>query len=115
MGCSGSSRYQIGNSDTSGTVYNGFATYYAHSYQGKQTSSGEYYDKNLFTAAHPFLSFNTIVLVTNLKNNRSVKVKINDRFPGTKNRIIDLSYRAALELDMIRDGIVEVTVKVIEE
>lgn len=115
MGCSGSSRYQTGDSDTSGAVYNGFATYYADSYQGKQTSSGDYYDRNLFTAAHPFLPFNTIVLVTNLKNNRSVKVKINDRFPGTKNRIIDLSYRAALELDMIRDGIVEVTVKVIKE
>ena len=67
-----------------------------------------------YTAAHRTLPFGTRVKVTNLKNGKSVIVRINDRGPAKKDRIIDLSYQAAKKIDMIRDGIVKVRVEVIE-
>lgn len=92
----------------------GKASYYSDQLHGKSTASGELYDRNKLTAAHKKLPFGTMCRVTNLANGKSVKVRINDRGPFTKNRIIDLSYKAAAELDGIRAGIMEVRVEVLE-
>lgn len=95
-------------------VETGTASFYADEFNGKKTASGEIYDMNELTAAHPSYSFGTMVKVTNLKNGLSVEVRINDRMPSFKNRIIDLSLKAAKEIDMIRDGIQEVTIEVLK-
>lgn len=92
----------------------GTASYYADEFDGKKTASGEIYDMNKLTAAHPSYPMNTICLVTNLKNDLSVEVRINDRMPSFKSRIIDLSLAAAKEIDMIRDGIQDVKIEVLE-
>lgn len=92
----------------------GIASYYADEFNGKKTASGEIYNMNKLTAAHPSYPMNTICLVTNLKNGLSIEVRINDRMPSFKNRIIDLSLEAAKEIDMIRDGIQEVKIEVLE-
>lgn len=94
-------------------VITGEASYYGAEFHGRKTSSGEIYDMYALTAAHPHLPFGTICKVTNLSNNKNVIVKINDRGPFIKNRIIDLSYAAAQEIDGITSGIMEVTVEVI--
>ncbi|HQF42141.1 MAG TPA: septal ring lytic transglycosylase RlpA family protein [Ignavibacteriaceae bacterium] len=119
--CSSTSRYTKTYEDNDNkTEYRfleartGIASFYASEFQGKKTSSGEIYNMNELTAAHPDYPFNTIVLVTNLKNNKSVQVRINDRMPNFKNRIIDLSLKAAEKIDMIRDGIQEVKVEVLK-
>lgn len=91
----------------------GLGTYYADKYHGRSTASGEPYNKFNFTAAHRTLPFGTWVQVTNLTNNRSVRVRINDRGPFTKGRIIDLSRVAAEQIDMIRSGEVRVQMQVI--
>jgi rare lipoprotein A len=88
----------------------GIASYYADEYHGRKTASGEIYDMNELTAAHPTLPFGVLLLVENIKNNKSVVVKVNDRMPDFKNRIIDLSLAAAKKLDMIKDGTVEVKI-----
>jgi rare lipoprotein A len=94
-------------------VQNGIATYYSDAFQGRKTSCGEKYDNTLFTAAHASLPFQTLVKVTNLSNNISVVVKINDRCPGYYNRIIDLSKAAAKKLGIISSGIANVKLEVI--
>jgi rare lipoprotein A len=94
-------------------VQSGVATYYSDAFQGRHTTSGERYDKNLFTAAHATLPFHTMVKVTNLKNNKYVIVKINDRCPKYYNRIIDLSKAAARQLDILLSGIASVKLEVI--
>ncbi|MDZ7331227.1 MAG: septal ring lytic transglycosylase RlpA family protein [candidate division KSB1 bacterium] len=91
----------------------GYASYYSMSMKGNKTASGERYDPYQLTAAHPSLPFGTIVRVTNLFNNESVVVRINDRGPKEKSRIIDLSYAAAQKLDMISAGIVQVAIEVL--
>ena len=93
---------------------NGKASYYAIKFNGRKTASGEIYDPDKLTAAHPSLPFGTRVRVTNLYNNISVIVRINDRGPHVKSRIIDLSYGAAQQLDIISKGIADVAVEVIE-
>ena len=82
----------------------GIASYYADSLHGNLTASGEYYDRQAMTAAHQTLPFGAKVKVTNLANNQSVVVRINDRGPHTKNRIIDLSWAAAEKLGLIDSG-----------
>ena len=90
----------------------GKASWYGRIFQHKKTASGEPYDMNQFTAAHRTLPLGSWVKVTNLKNDRSVVVRINDRGPVLKNRIIDLSYSAARMLDM--GGVDRVRLDVIE-
>lgn len=92
----------------------GKASFYSNALKGNKTASGEIYDPKKLTAAHPTLRFGTKVLVTNLYNGNSVVVRINDRGPRVKSRIIDLSYAAAQQLEMIESGIAEVTVEVIQ-
>lgn len=95
------------------STFTGKATYYADKFQNQKTASGEVYKKSKFTAAHKDLPFNTLVKVTNLKNGKSVVVKINDRGPFGRDREIDLSYIAAKSIDMIADGVVDVKVDIL--
>jgi rare lipoprotein A len=92
------------------SVDSGKASYYASGLHGLPTSSGEEFDKNDFTAAHRHLPFNSIVCVTNLKNGRNAIVRINDRGPFNKRRIIDVSPSAAQKLRMVNAGVVRVRV-----
>jgi rare lipoprotein A len=91
----------------------GMASYYGDEFHGGATASGEAYDKNKLTAAHKTLPMGTKVRVTRLDNKKSVVVRINDRGPYLKGRIIDLSGRAATTLDMIADGTTEVKIEVL--
>lgn len=87
-----------------GTVEIGYASWYGDPYHGRRAANGEIYDKNRMTAAHRTLPFETVVRVTNLENGRSTVVRITDRGPFVKGRIIDLSLAAARELAMIGPG-----------
>ncbi len=89
----------------------GIASFYASGFHGKKTASGEIFSNRKYTAAHRKLPFGTKVKVTNLSNNKKVIVKINDRGPYAKGRIIDLSYQAAKDLDMIKKGVVKVKIE----
>jgi len=103
-------RYEVMKTD-SGYRERGVASWYGRKFHGKLTSSQETYDMYAMTAAHKTLPLPSYVKVTNLRNHKSVIVRVNDRGPFVSNRIIDLSYAAAERLDMIRDGtgLVEVT------
>ncbi len=83
-------------------VEEGVASWYGPKFHGRRTASGEVFDMHRLTAAHPWLPFGTIVKVTNLENGLSVVVRINDRGPFVKGRIIDLSYAAAKKIRMLR-------------
>lgn len=95
-----------------GTSQLGLASWYGDKYRGKPTASGERFDPGDSTAAHRTLRFGTVVEVRNLRNGRRVLVEINDRGPFIKGRVIDLSEAAARELDMVREGVVPVEVRV---
>jgi len=92
----------------------GKASWYGRLFQHKITASGEPYDMHDFTAAHRTLPLGSWVKVTNLKNDKSVMVRINDRGPVLKSRILDLSYGAAMILGMDGDGIAKVRLDLIE-
>jgi len=92
----------------------GKASWYGEFFQGKATASGEDYDMYNFTAAHRELPLGTFVKVTNLKNLKSVIVRVNDRGPVTPGRIIDLSYSAARALEMHRKGVQKVRIDIVE-
>lgn len=92
----------------------GKASYYGTKFHGKLTANGEIFNMNELTAAHPKLPFNTMVRVINKQNNKSVIVRINDRGPFTKNRIIDLSKAAAEKLGMVERGTATVVLEVLE-
>jgi rare lipoprotein A len=94
-----------------GYLERGVASWYGPTFHGESTSMGEKYDMYAMTAAHTTLPLPTYVRVTNLSNGKSVVVRVNDRGPFAKNRIIDLSYTAAAKLDMIRDGTALVEVR----
>jgi len=86
----------------------GIASWYGTEFDGRATSSREIYDMNDLTAAHRTLPFGTYVMVTNLANGRSVVVRINDRGPFVRGRVIDLSYAAARVLDIVGPGTAKV-------
>ena len=92
----------------------GVSSFYADDFHGKLTANGEIYDMYGLTAAHKTLPLNTIVRVTNLANNKSLILRINDRGPYVKGRILDCSYGAAKKLDFINQGTTDVKVEVIE-
>jgi rare lipoprotein A len=92
----------------------GIASWYGSKFQGKRTSSGELYDMHKMTAAHKTLPLPTYVKVTNLKNNRHVILKVNDRGPFHDNRIIDLSHTAAVKLGIKATGTGLVEVEAID-
>ena len=89
----------------------GWASWYGRHFHGRRTSSGEKYDMHKFTAAHKTLPIGTYVKVRRLDNGREVVVRINDRGPFKRGRVIDLSYAAAKQLDMFRKGVVRVRVE----
>jgi rare lipoprotein A len=103
-------RYKVMDSSY-GYQQRGVASWYGKKFHGRATSSQEPYDMYAMTAAHKTLPLPTYVKVRNLKNNRSIIVRVNDRGPFVDNRIIDLSYAAAIKLDMVTNGtsLVEVT------
>jgi rare lipoprotein A len=96
-----------------GEVQYGVASWYGADFHGKQTSSGEVYDMYQLTCAHQILPLGTMVMVTNLENGRSLELKVNDRGPFVKDRIIDVSYAAAQMLGMWEKGTASVKVEVI--
>ncbi len=97
-----------------GYVERGVASWYGPDFHGIHTSTGERYDMYSMTAAHRTLPLPAYARVTNLRNGREVVVRINDRGPFKANRIVDLSYVAALRLDMVRDGTTLVEVRALE-
>jgi len=101
--------------EAGGDVQTGIASWYGPEFHGKSTSSKEIYDMNDLTAAHNTLPLGTYVVVTNLTNSRSVTVRINDRGPFTKGRVIDVSYAAAKALDMIGPGTAPVRIEVLKD
>jgi rare lipoprotein A len=103
-------RYAVLDS-AEGFVERGVASWYGPTFHGESTSIGESYDMYGMSAAHKTLPLPAYARVTNLSNGRSVVVRINDRGPFAKNRIIDLSYTAAAKLDMLRDGTALVEVR----
>lgn len=86
----------------------GLASYYGGAFHGRRTASGEKFDKSAFTAAHRSLRFGTRVCVLHLANSRRVEVRVNNRGPTAKNRIINLSEAAARRLGMVREGVARV-------
>lgn len=90
----------------------GIASYYADALSGNPTASGEPYDKDALTAAHRTLPFGTMVRVINLDNGKQVSVRINDRGPHSKNRVIDVSGAAAKQLDLLDSGTAEVRLEI---
>src|SRR5215472_10241126 len=97
----------------SGTTQTGIASWYGPGFHGRRTSSGEIYNQFDLTAAHQTLPHGTRVRVTNLTNGRTVQVRINDRGPFVDDRIIDLSYAAARQIDMIGPGTAPVRMEVV--
>ncbi len=134
FGCSSSPRYSRGdsfnipkktvNNKTSKSkgksklkhrkIMKGVSSFYAEDFHGKLTANGEIYDMYGVTAAHKTLPLNTICRVTNLENNKSLILRINDRGPYIKGRILDCSYGAAKKLDFINQGTTNVKIEVIE-
>jgi rare lipoprotein A len=98
---------------SAGYVQRGVASWYGRDFHGLSTSSGETYNMHSMTAAHTTLPLPTWVEVTNLANGKRVVVKVNDRGPFVANRLIDLSYAAAVELDMVQNGTTRVEVRAI--
>jgi rare lipoprotein A len=96
-----------------GDAERGDASYYAHDFHGRKTASGEHFDMHELTAAHRTLPMGTRVRVTNLDNGRDVVVRINDRGPFKRGRVIDVSYEAAKTLDMVASGVAPVKVEVL--
>ena len=101
----GDSRVEIGT---------GLASYYGAELSGNRTASGERFDPNAMTAAHRTLSFGTRVAVTNLANGQEVVVRVNDRGPWGKTRIMDLSYAAAKQIGMHRSGTARVKLELLD-
>lgn len=93
----------------------GLASWYGQAHHGKKTSSGEVYDRTQLTAAHRTLPMGTRVRVTNVENDRSVVVRINDRGPFKRGRIIDLSQAAAREIGALGEGLFTVHLEVLED
>jgi rare lipoprotein A len=89
----------------------GVASWYGHSYHGRLTANGEVYDMYALTAAHPTLQLPSVVEVVNLENGRSLVLRVNDRGPFVKDRLIDLSLAAARELGFERQGLAQVQVR----
>jgi len=99
----------------SANVEKGIASYYSGKFEGRKCSSGEIFRQDKLTAAHKTLKFGTWVKITNLINDSVVLVKINDRMPRNSKRCIDLSLRAAAQLNFVRRGLVKVTIEILKD
>jgi len=94
-------------------VLRGVSSWYGPNFHGKLTANGEVYDMYGVTAAHKTLTLNTVVRVTNLDNDKSIILRINDRGPYVKGRVIDLSYKAAQKLGFVNQGTTKVRIEVL--
>jgi rare lipoprotein A len=112
-GCAKKKSARIPAPPVIGSVERGLASWYGYPYHGRRSANGEIYDMEKLIAAHRTLPFETWVEVTNLSNRKQVQVRITDRGPFKRGRIIDLSRAAARQIDMIGPGVVKVSVKVI--
>mgnify|MGYP000019415415 CR=1 FL=1 len=110
-GCTGYTGYKP-HPEVAAYKETGIASYYARKFQNRKTASGERFDNNSMTAAHKTLPFGTEVIVKNLNNGRSVKVRINDRGPFIKGRIIDLTRVAFSTIASIDEGLAKVEITV---
>ncbi len=99
---------------TGSTIQSGEASWYGPGFHGRQTANGETYDQYELTAAHRTLPFDTVIKVVNQENSKSVEVRINDRGPYVGNRVIDLSKKAAEEIDMVDSGVAQVELILIQ-
>jgi rare lipoprotein A len=95
------------------TVQEGVVSWYGAQFHNRKTASGERFDSGAMTMAHPSLPFGTVAKVTNLRNGRSVVVRVNDRGPFVGKRIADLSQAAATEIGMLRKGLAKVRIEVL--
>jgi rare lipoprotein A len=91
------------------------ASYYADKFNGRKCSSGEKFSQDKLTAAHKTLKFGTMVKVTNLKNDSSVIVRINDRLPANSKRCIDLTKAGARQLNYLRKGLTRVKIEIVKD
>ncbi|WP_462177533.1 septal ring lytic transglycosylase RlpA family protein [Pseudoalteromonas gelatinilytica] len=98
-------------SASKGAIEKGKASYYADKYHGRTTASGEVFNQQALSAAHQTLGFGSRVKVTNIANNKSVIVTINDRGPFIRGRIIDLSKKAFSQIASVKQGVIDVTVE----
>jgi rare lipoprotein A len=112
-GCGGKKRVPLPTAVRPGSTETGVASWYGHPYHGRRAANGEIYDMEKMTAAHRTLPFGTWVRVTNLENNRTVDVRIIDRGPFARGRILDLSHAAAVSIAMIGPGSARVKITVI--
>ena len=93
----------------------GTASYYGEKFHGRKTANGETFNMYKLTAAHRVLPLGTVIRVTHLTNGRRVVVKVNDRGPFIEGRVLDLSFAAALELEMVAAGTAEVMIEIVQE
>lgn len=126
MSCANSPRYRTGNASSNKSriplttkgrhakILYGVSSFYADDFHGKLTANGEVYDMYGLTAAHKTLPLNTIARVTNMENDKSIILRINDRGPFIAGRILDCSYGAAKKLGFIAQGTTKVKIEVIE-
>ena len=104
----GSTYYPIDTAD--GFREQGVASWYGNPFHGRKTANGETYDMHAMTAAHKILPMNTMLLVHNMENGRETVVRVNDRGPFARERVIDLSYAAARELDLVGPGLARIEI-----
>ena len=112
-GCAGHTSYKP-HSELNSYMETGMASYYARKFQHRKTANGERFDNNSMTAAHKTLPFGTEVIVKNINNGKSVKVRINDRGPFVKGRIIDLTRTAFSQIANLDKGIEKVEIRVVK-
>jgi len=112
-GCARHYTWPPPESPNRGAVQEGIASWYGPGYHGKKTASGERFDQEAMTAAHQYWAFGTRVKVTLLSTGRSVVVRINDRFPGHKGRVIDLSKGAARAIGLLGPGTGRVRLEIV--
>lgn len=98
---------------SSGDASEGKVAHYGRKFNGRKTASGERFNSGAMTMAHKTLPFGTLVKVTNLKNNRSVVVRVNDRGPSTPDRVGDLTTAAGKKIRMMRSGVVDAKLEVV--
>jgi rare lipoprotein A len=103
----------VGGPPKPGDCFYGVASWYGREFHGRKTANGERYNMYDHTAAHRTLPFGTLVRVTNLRNGRKTKVRINDRGPWVRGREIDLSYQAARDIGILNSGVEKVFIEVL--
>ena len=125
ISCSPTPRFRAGNIDSSRNSKNkkntglekvqyGVSSYYGPKFHGKPTANGEIFDMYKISAAHRYLPLGTIIQVRNLDNNKTLRIRINDRGPYVNNRVLDCSYAAALKLGFVEQGTANIKLVVIE-